>query len=141
MQDLSRFDCGTATRVFAAGRYSRAMDVDRARRAVKEGVDIVLGGHMFNVKSVSARGGAIVAEARRVIGPRQSVCDFPARLVERLRSKCVLPRRDELMFESWAAKSGFKTGSAKVLGGEYWCDEPAFGEPCECVRVLISKRK
>lgn len=95
------------------------------------------GGSTFDVRSVSASRGRLVVEARRVLGAGESAYNFPARLAERLEGPCGLPRADELMFESWAAASGFKPGSASVLGGEYWCEDPAFGAPCECVKVLL----
>lgn len=96
----------------------------------------MLNGNMFSVKRISHSGGRIVAESRRVVQPGQAICDFPAELVERLAGLCGLPRRDEEMFRSWVGRvGGFR--SYEILGESRWCDEPAFGEPCDCVKVLL----
>lgn len=96
----------------------------------------MLNGNAFSVKRISHSDGRIVAESRRVVQSGQAVCDFPAELVERLAGPCGLPRRDEEMFRSWVGRTGgFR--SYEILGECRWCDEPAFGEPCDCVKVLL----
>ena len=136
MQDLSTFDGGEVVRVFAVGSYSKGMDSAQVAKCLREGTEIVLNGDVFSVKRVSGSGRRIVAESRRVVQPGQALCDFPAELVERLAGPCGLPRRDEEMFRSWAGRTGgFR--SYEILGESHWCDEPAFGEPCDCVKVLL----
>ena len=136
MQDLSTFDGGEVIRAFAVGSYSKGMDSAQVEKCLREGAEIVLNGDTFSVKRVSRSGRRIVAESRRVVQSGQVVCDFPAELVERLAGPCGLPRRDEEMFRSWVGRiGGFR--SYEILGESRWCDEPAFGEPCECVRALL----
>ena len=98
-----------------------------------------MNGSRFRVERAYAKNGNIIAEAARVLGPGELVCDFPADLVERLGGPCGIPRRDEEMFRSWKARVG-GFGQYEILGESCWCDEPAFGEPRECVRVLLHLR-
>ena len=139
MQDLSKFDGGEVTRVFAVDQYSKGMDSASASKRLVEGSELVLNGNAFRVKDVDVCNGRIVVEARRVISSSQAVYDFPAEIIDRLSGPCGLPRRDEEMFRSWASNAG-EMNSFNVLGESYWCDEPAFGEPCECVKVLMERR-
>jgi len=136
MQDLSTFDGGEVVRAFAVGSYSKGMDSARVAKCLQEGAEIVLNGSAFKVKNITRSGDRVVAESRRIVRPGQAVCDFPAELAERLSGPCELPRRDEEMFRSWMARTG-GFSSYEILGESRWCDEPAFGEPCECVRVLL----
>lgn len=139
MQDLSTFDGGEVSRAFAVCQYSKGMDSARAMKCLREGSEIMLNGSAFKVKNVTRSGDRVVAESRRIVRPGQAVCDFPAELAERLSGPCELPRRDEEMFRSWMARTG-GFSSYEILGESRWCDEPAFGEPCECVRVLLRLR-
>ena len=136
MQDLRSFDGGEVLRVFATDRYSKGMDMDSAGKLMRECDELVAEGQRFGVKRVYARGGRLVVEARRTEQDGEIICDFPTELLERLDGPCGLPRRDEEMFRSWMSHVG-KISSYKVLGESRWCDEPAFGEPRECVKVLF----
>ena len=136
MQDLSVFDGGEVTRVFATNRYSNGMDLVSAGKCLVEGAEIVLRGSRFKVKRAYARNGRMIAESRRVFESDEVICDFPSDLLERLNGPCGLSRRDEEMFRSWNIRKGMAR-SYEVLGESRWCDEPAFGEPCECTRVLL----
>ena len=98
----------------------------------------MLNGDVFSVKRISHLGGRIVAESRRVVQSGQAMYEFPSELVERLSGPCGLPRRLEEMFRAWRDRAG-AFSSYEILGESRWCDEPAFGEPCDCVKVLIRK--
>lgn len=141
MQDLSTFDGGAVRRAFAVRSRARALDARAAAKAVKESQEIVADGGYFSVKSARASGGRIIVEARRRVRPGQAVCDFPSDLVQRLDGPCGLPRRDEELYRRWTSESlglsPAKPVPHEVLGGEFWCDEPAFGCPRECVKVLL----
>lgn len=138
MQDLSTFDGGEVTRAFAVNRYSKGMDSGQVLKCLGEGTEIVLNGEAFKVKRVLLSGGRVIAESRRVVQSGQAVYEFPAELVERLSGPCSLPRRLEEMFRAWRDRAG-AFSSYEILGESRWCDEPAFGEPCDCVKVLIRK--
>jgi hypothetical protein len=136
MQDLSKFGGDEVVRAFATDRHARAMGLREARNAVRPGSEIIAEGQAFGVRRVYVRDGALVAEAERRLLPGQAVCYFPADMAERLAGPCGLPRRDEEMFASWKGRvGGFR--SYEILGESRWHDEPAFGEPRECVKVLL----
>lgn len=136
MQDLSGFDGDSVVRAFAVGRHSGGLDVKRVAGLLTEDSEIVLEGSKFAVRRVHMRNGYVIAESRRIRQSGKIVCDFPADILERLDGPCRIPRRDEQMFRDWKARIG-GFSSYEILGESRWCDEPAFGEPCECVKVLL----
>lgn len=138
MDDLSSFDGEKLLRAFTVKKHNKAISFNEAKKVLTAGSYIIHEGNTFKIKKVGLNNNSLVVKTNRVLNSKQSIHNFPVDLVERLNGICHLPRRDEEMFRSWNSRIGnFK--SYKVLGESYWCDEPAFGEPCECVKILITK--
>jgi outer membrane lipoprotein SlyB len=134
-------ECGRREKT---GTY-RKVDEGVVGSAVGAGLGACVGGPVGAVAG-GALGQAVTGESESEDeGDGAYECDFPAwalNYVVNGERGSVSPE-ERRMIEDWKAQvreAGFRMGMASFGEDEHFCRRPAFGEPCQCVTVVIPAR-
>lgn len=140
MHDLKHIDGGCKVCAFTSDKPFNNIRANKVKKLIAPGTEIINEGRTYIVKKIDNNDSNIVVEAYRSLKENEFECYFPSRLIERLNGPCHLPRRDELMFQKWLHENNLNKIDFDILSEEIWSSEPAFGESCECIKVLIKNR-